>query len=267
MARLILCADDGVQKPDPRMFAVALAQAGKINAISCMAACEGWAGDSALLRELPAHVEIGLHLTLTEEAPLTAMPRFAPQGRMPAINPLGRLARQGKLPLDEIAAEIRAQFDAFRKHTGRAPDFVDGHQHAHALPGIRAIMLAETAHQAPQAWIRCCMDQLSAIAARPFKGKAIGSALHSIGLRRAAAEHGLRTNSSFAGHYGFAGDYAAMFPRFLAKPGDVHLIMCHPGAGVRDDDTIAQAREVEADALRRLPIADIARSYGLAFAA
>ena len=111
------------------------------------------------------------------------------------------------------------------------------------------------------------MDRLSAIAARPFKGKALGSALHSLGLRRDAARYGLRANTSFAGHYGFSGDYAAIFPQFLARAGDVHLVMCHPGAGMRDDDSIATARLVEADALRRLPIADIAFAHGLAFAA
>ena len=40
-----------------------------------------------LLRDLPRHVEIGLHLTLTGERPLTDMPQFAPDGVMPAGGP------------------------------------------------------------------------------------------------------------------------------------------------------------------------------------
>ena len=55
----------------------------------------------------------------------------------------------------------------------RPPAFVDGHQHAHALPGIRDLVLTETALRAPEAWIRDCADRLTAMLARPFAGKAI----------------------------------------------------------------------------------------------
>lgn len=244
-----------------------LARAGKLNAISCMAVMPGWADDSALLADLPDHVEIGLHLTLTGERPLTAMPRLAPDNVLPAINPLGRKAARGYLPLGEIAAEVTAQFDAFIAAMGRPPAFVDGHQHAHALPGIREIVLAETARRAPGAWVRDCRDRLGSMLRRPFFGKAIASAWHSRGLRGAAVAHGLATNDSFAGHYDFAGDYRTLFPQFLRRPGDTHLVMCHPGAGMRSDDTIAAARPREAEALHNWSIADMAAARGLAFPA
>jgi len=249
------------------MTIAGLAQEGKINAISCMAVMPGWAKDVAFLRDLPDHVQIGLHLTLTDERPLTAMPNFAPKDRMPAINDFARRARFGTLPLDEIAREVSWQFGAFMDGLGRPPAFVDGHQHAHALRGIRDIVLSKTARRAPAAWIRCCMDSLPAMMARPFPAKALGSALHSIGLRRDAARHGLRCNDSFAGHYDFSGDYSALFPRFLRGAGAVHLVMCHPGAGRREGDAIAAARVVEATALRRSSIADMAAARGLAFPA
>lgn len=232
-----------------------------------MAVMPGWAEDSALLADLPPHVEIGLHLTLTGERPLTAMPRLTLDGLLPEIDPLGRMAARGHLPLGEIAAEVTAQFDAFFAAMERPPAFVDGHQHAHALPGIRDIVLAEVAKRAPNAWIRDCTDRLTAMLARPFLGKAIGSAWHSRGLRRAAAAHGLRTNDSFAGHYDFASDYRTLFPRFLRRPGAVHLIMCHPGAGERPGDAIAAARPLEAEALHNWSVADMARAEGLAFPA
>ena len=102
---------------------------------------------------------------------------------------------------------------------------------------------------------------------RPFAGKAIGSAYHSRGLRKAAARHGLRCNDSFAGHYDFASDYRTLFPRFLNRAAGMHLVMCHPGCGVRPGDAIAAARTREADALRTWPIADMAAARGLAFPA
>jgi chitin disaccharide deacetylase len=267
MARLTLCADDfALTRPISETIA-ALARTGKLNATSCMTACPGWPADSALLRDVPATFQVGLHLTLTDEPPLTAMPRYAPDGHMPAIDPLGRVALLGRLPLDEIAGEIAAQFQAFEDAMGRAPDFVDGHQHSHVLRGIRALVLAETRRRAPDAWLRDPADEFRAMAARPWRLKAIGSAAHARGFARDAARAGLRTNSGFAGHYDFASDYAGVFPSFLRKPGDDHLVMCHPGAGLRPGDSIAEARLIEAAALRRMPVGRMAADHGLEFAA
>lgn len=265
MPRLILCSDDFAFSRAVSETIAELARAEKLNAISCMAVMPGWPDDSELVRGLPGQVEIGLHLTLTGERPLTAMPKLAPGGLLPGINTLRRAARRGQIPLDEIAAEVGAQFDAFISAMGRPPAFVDGHQHAHALPDIREIVLAETASRAPAAWVRDCADHVLAMLARPFFGKATGSAFHSRGLRAAAARHGLACNDSFAGHYDFSSDYRVLFPRFLRQPGATHLVMCHPGAGVRDGDDIAAARPLEAEALRNWPIADMAAAAGLAF--
>ncbi len=267
MSRLILCSDDFAYSPAISAAIVTLAQAGKINAISCMAVMPGWAEDARMLADLPAHIEIGLHLTLTDEAPRTVMRRYAPDGQMPDIDALARVASRWQVPLEEVASEISAQFDAFYAALRRPPDFVDGHQHVHALPGIRDLVLAETAARAPAAWVRDCTDSAVAMLLRPFLGKAIGSAWHSRGLRKAAAALGLRTNRGFSGHYDFRGDYAALFPRFLRRPGAMHLVMCHPGAGERAGDSIAAARIVEAKVLHRLPIADMAVAEGLAFPA
>lgn len=267
MRNLILCADDFAFSRGVSETIAELALAGRLNATSCMTLMPGWAQDAALLRDLPRAFSVGLHLTLTQERPITAMPTFAPDGAMPQIDPLTRLAGRRMLPLDEIAAEVAAQFDAFVAATGRAPAFVDGHQHSHALPGIRDIVLIETARRAPGAWVRDCVDSVGAMLSRPFAGKAIGSAYHSRGLRAAAARHGLRCNDSFAGHYDFASDYRRLLPRFLRKAGKMHLVMCHPGAGTRPGDAIAEARVREADVLRSRSIMDMAAAEGLAFPA
>jgi len=265
MPHLILCADDFGLSPEISRVIAELAAEGRINAISCMAVCAGWAEDSALLRGLPDTIQIGFHLVLTGEPPLTAMPRLAPNGRLPAINQLARSAIAKRLPLDEIRSEISAQFDRFIEQHGRAPAFVDGHQHAHVLPGIREIMLAETARRAPGAWVRNCRESFAAMMSRPFRGKALANALHSRGLKQAAALHGLRCNDRFGGHYDFASDYAALFPRFVTKPGAVHLVMSHPGAGDLAGDMIAAGRKREAAALRAMEMRDIAAEHGLEF--
>lgn len=263
--RLIVCADDFAFSNATSRIIVALAQAGKLNATGCMTALADWPKDAAMLADMPDTCEVGLHLTLTLEAPAIPMPELAPGGRLPPIGELAALARKGSVPLDAVRRAVALQFDRFEQAMCRPPAFVDGHQHAHALPGIRDVVLAETATRAPQAWIRTCTDAPLAIAARPFRGKAAASAFHSTGLRAAAAAHGLACNDGFAGHYGFSGDYAAIFPAFLRRPGTRHLVMCHPGDGGRDHDGIAAARPVEAAALRALPISDMASACGLAF--
>lgn len=265
MRRLLLCADDFALSSPISETIVELAVAGKINAISCMSASPNWSVDSQLLTRVPATVEIGLHLVLTSETPITSMPLLAPAGQLPGIDRLTWDAWRGRLPTAEIAAEIAVQFDRFREVSGKDPDFVDGHQNSHILPGIRHSVIAATKSYAPHAWMRDCSDRFGAMMARPFRGKAIASAAKSSGFAQAVAAQGLRCNIGFAGHYGFAGDYSLVFERFLHSPGPMHLIMCHPGAGTLSQDSIAHARINEAKALRMLPIRDMAESYGLAF--
>jgi predicted glycoside hydrolase/deacetylase ChbG (UPF0249 family) len=85
MPRLTLCADDfALSRPISETIAD-LASEGRINAISCMAVCEGWERDSELLCNLPESVQIGLHVTLTDEPPLTLAPGFAEDGRLPSM--------------------------------------------------------------------------------------------------------------------------------------------------------------------------------------
>lgn len=267
MPRLTLCADDFAFSPAVSAAIADLAGAARLNATSCMTVMPNWHADSAMLAGLPPSVEIGLHIVLTEETPVTAMPRLAPSGTLPTIRALQAASARPDLPLDEIAAEVEAQFARFEEAMGRAPDFVDGHQHSHALPRIREIVLGITARHAPGAWLRTNEDGLAAMLARPYRGKALASAWHSRGFRAAAARHGLACNDGFAGHYGFAGDYAAIFPHFLRRPGESHLVMCHPGAGDRPGDAIAAARLVEADALRRLPLGELTAARRLTFPA
>ena len=175
MASLILCADDFALSSGTSAEIAKLATAGKINAVSCMAAGAGWAQDSNLLQRLPNTVAIGLHLVLTAEPALVAVASRV------LVNPttidrLTLLAVTGQLPKAEIERAVETQFNAFSAAIGRPPAFVDGHQHSHLLPGIREIVMAATAMYAPKAWLRNCADHSAAMLRRRFSGKAITSA-------------------------------------------------------------------------------------------
>jgi hypothetical protein len=117
-------------------------------------------------------------------------------------------------------------------------------------------VIAATVRHAPHAWIRNPSDRLGAALRRPFAGKAIGSTFHALGFAGAVRRAGLRTNDSFAGHYDFAGDYNALLPHFFQAPGAVHLIMCHPGGGTLDGDTIEQARLAETVAIGKMSLVE-----------
>jgi len=255
---MMLCADDFALSGAISGTIARLARRGCVNAISCMAALPGWPQDARLLDGIEqvecgglGPVQVGLHLVLASEPALGKLSIADAEGRLPGPDRMLALSLMRRLPLGEIEAEIERQFEAFRAARGRAPDFVDAHQHVHLYPGIRRLVIAATGRHAPDAWVRVPSDNLPAMLARPFAGKAIGSALHSLGMRRQLRRAGLRCNAGFAGHYdysgGFRGRLAAFFRR--ARPG--HLVMCHPGSGLAAGDTIARARMEEADVIAK----------------
>lgn len=256
-SRIILCADDYAISPGTSRVIANLVRQGRINAVSCMAAMPGWPADAAMLVAAAAEqpgVEIGLHLTLSDEAPIGALSCLDSAGRLPDPDKLLRLCLTRKIDPAEFAAEIDRQFAAFRKAVGRAPDFIDAHQHVHLYPILRTLVADAVLNHAPTAWVRVPTDTLSAMLRRPFRGKAIGSAIHSIGFRRMLRRKGLRFNRSFAGHYDFGTGYADCFTRFFVKPSDFHVVMCHPGAADLAGDAIAPARQAEAAVLSRASI-------------
>lgn len=255
--RIILCADDYAISPGTSRVIADLVRGGRINAVSCMAAMPGWPADAAMLVAASAEqrgVEIGLHLTLSDETPLGPLSCLDSAGRLPDPDKLLRLCLARKIDPAEFTEEIDRQFIAFRQAVGRAPDFVDAHQHVHLYPILRSLVADAVVRHAPAAWVRVPTDTLPAMLSRPFRGKALGSALHAIGFRRLLRRKGLRFNRSFAGHYDFGTGYAGYFARFFAKPSDFHVVMCHPGAGDLAGDSIAPARQSEAIVLSHATI-------------
>lgn len=260
---LIVCADDfGLTREISETIA-SLALKRCINAISCMAALPGWSRDAPLVADisnpsetLASRVQIGLHLVLSSERPLTPMPHLDERGRLPGPDHMLLLVHLRRLDLAAVSLEVNAQFEAFATAVGRAPDFVDGHQHVHVYPGIRDLVIAATRKHAPKAWVRNPADRLRAMLQRPFFWKALGSALHAVGFGASIRRAGLRSNDSFAGYYDFGFGYETLLPKLFRAPGEHHLIMCHPGAGMSRDDPIASARQQEATAWAAMTLSE-----------
>lgn len=231
---------------------VELAAMGRISATSAMVVAPEWPRLARDLDAISGRIGIGLHLTFTGLSPLGPMPKLAPDRRFPPLETLIRSALTGRLPGDEVAAEIDCQIEAFQQATGRPPDFVDGHQHVHVLPGIRGPLLRALARRnlTGRLWLRDPFDRPGAILVR---GVAVPKALLVAGLSAGfgaqARRAGFATNNGFSGFslFDVGRDIGADFARFLAAPGPAHLVMCHPGHVARDEilDGVGEARRRE----------------------
>jgi predicted glycoside hydrolase/deacetylase ChbG (UPF0249 family) len=238
---VVLCADDYGLSPGVSEGIIRLIEAGRLTATSAMSVSPRWRTDAAALRPLADRADIGLHLTLTDQAPLGPLPRLAPDGRLPPVGTLLRLAFTGQLDAAELAPEIDRQLDAFEEHFGAPPDHVDGHQHVHLLPTVRSLLTRTLRRRygTRMPYLRDCSDSAPRILRR---GVAVPKALFisalSRSLPRTAATAGARVNASFRGIYDFApdADLAALFQAFLWPAAAGTLIMAHPA---RPDSELA----------------------------
>lgn len=244
--RITLCADDyGLHEGVDRGI-VSLAVAGLLDAVSCMTRSPRWHAVAPALLDLPAGVETGVHLNLTEIGASSAGDFCRP---LPQVL-LGSFARV--LPRRQIRATIDRHLDAFEAALGRPPDYVDGHRHVHQFPGvIDELATALSCRYPPQTlpWLRATDPPagLSSTKARVIV------ATRSWRWRSILERHRLRCNPAFIGVYDLTPDrprYLAAIERGLEAAVDGTLMMCHPALGESPPgDTIAAARAMEHEIL------------------
>lgn len=148
-ARLIVHGDDFGISEAVNEGIVDAHRRGILTSTSLMASGRAFEHAVALAKDCPT-LDVGVHLTLTEERALTSGPSTTAlvdaEQRMPrdVFRFAARLAL-GRIPLDavrdELDAQIRRVLDA-----GIAVSHLDGHQHVHALPGV-ARVVAELARR------------------------------------------------------------------------------------------------------------------------
>ena len=122
--------------------------------------------------------------------------------------PFPKLLRAGllrRLDPEIIQAELMVQLAAFSEMFGRAPDFVDGHQHAQLFPQVRDAFLTAVKEAAPDAWVRQG-GRNRPLARRLGAPKALVLDVLSAQFRRRAARAGIAFNPGFAGAYDFSDD-------------------------------------------------------------
>jgi predicted glycoside hydrolase/deacetylase ChbG (UPF0249 family) len=236
-----------------------LAEQERLSATSAIVTLDRWSDDARRLPGVRNRIAIGLHINLTLGAPLGPMPSIAPDGRLPDLRTLLTLALSRRIPGDEIAAEVTRQLTHFETELGFAPDHIDGHQHVHALPGVRDGVLAALVTRFPdrRPLVRNPADSPARVFARNSAvGKSLLIALLSYGFGSAAHALGFTINTSFAGVSSFdrRKPYSQELTAALSAATGRHLVMCHPGrvdVALSKIDPILGRREDEYDAITR----------------
>ena len=233
--RIWLCADDyGLAEGVNRAIRDLISR-GRLNATSVMVV--GPAIGRNEVAELQAaaaaspRCAIGLHATLTAPfRPLSMHFRPVDGGLFLPFQTMLRSGLLRRLDPDMIEDELLVQLVAFKDLFGRAPDFVDGHQHAQLFPQVRDAFLAAVKEAAPGAWVRQG-GRLQPLAKRLGAPKALVLDVLSAQFRKRAAAAGISFNPAFAGAYDFttSPDFGVLMRQFLEGLPEGGLVMCHPG--------------------------------------
>lgn len=233
--RIWLCADDYGISPGVNRGIRQLMERGRLNATSVMVVGPAIGrGEVAALKAAAAassRCAIGLHATLTAPfRPLTMHFRPLDGGMFLPFRKLLRAGLLRRLDPEMIRAELAMQLIAFRDLFGRAPDFVDGHQHVQLYPQVRDGFLAAVQEKAPDAWVRQARRN-QPLGQRLRSPKVLFLDLLSTQFRRRASQAGLAFNPAFSGVYDYSRrpDYGALMQQFLDRLPQDGVVMCHPG--------------------------------------
>lgn len=238
--RIVLCADDFAQSAAVSAGIEQLVAQGRLSAVSCLSESEFWAQRDHALFQYRDRIDIGLHFNLTHPFAHSAI----------AAQPLNRvmgLALSGRIDRAQIARALHAQLDRFEAVANQMPDFVDGHQHVHVLPGIRAIVIKELTQRYGRKtpYLRAVNPRLATSSGwtKVLILKLLGSGFGDLAQRK-----GLRTNGGFGGIYSLQphDNFAVLMDEWLASARHGDLFMCHPGTIANDNsDPIAATRPRE----------------------
>lgn len=235
LRRIWLCADDYGLSCGVNRAIRDLIERGRLNATSVMMVGPSIGRDEVAALQTSAATSprcaIGLHATLTAPfRPLTMHFRPVDGGMFPAFPKLLRAGLLRRLDPEMIHAELLVQLATFKEMFGRAPDFVDGHQHAQLFPQVREAFLRAVKEAAPGAWVRQS-GRNQPLTKRLGAPKALVLDVLSAQFRKRAAAARIPFNPAFAGAYDFSGqpDFAGLMRQFLDGLPEGGLVMCHPG--------------------------------------
>jgi predicted glycoside hydrolase/deacetylase ChbG (UPF0249 family) len=306
---LAVCVDDFGLHEGVNQAVFDLLALRRISAVSCLVDGPAWASGAAGLRAAVSApqarqgdpmdaadtghdeplADVGLHLNFTEALDADSAVHASAQQvpRLP-VRPIGALIKACYLrQLDEpaLVREIERQWDLFEAVWGRAPDFIDGHQHAHQLPQIRDALLQVLRRRCPatdislRPWVRQCRSPgwrglLAGVSLGDTLKAGVIGALGAASLGAQVAALGLPRSQRLLGVYPFdanAQGYVARWRawlQLLRPQGD--LLMCHPAAPQAQapawPDVIGPSRHMEHAVLCSEAFGQLLRDAGVRIA-
>ena len=251
MKRLIICADDFGRDVAVNQAVEQAHRDGILTVTSLMVGAPAAADAVARAKRLPS-LGVGLHLVLADGTPvLQAAEVPALVGADGAFDP--NMVRAGfrfyfsPAVRRQLAAEIRAQFEAFRA-TGLALDHVNGHKHVHLHPTV-ARLVVEIGREYGMRVVRLPAEPVAPLR-DAFPGERPAEPAWSpivTSLRRRLDRAGLMHNDHV---FGIAWSGQMVEDRMLGLlphlPSGVSEIYCHPSVGASSLAGYRHAEELAA---------------------
>jgi len=261
--RIVVCGDDFGMNDSIDSGVMRLAALGRLSAVSCLSQGPTFAKHGKGLQAFD--LDLGVHLNLTQDL---GDPAQAPVISLPAL--ITR-AYAGRLDAAWVDQHLTRQFDAFENVMGRAPDYVDGHQHVHQLPGVlpRLLRLLAQRYGSNASWLRhTAPGMLDGVPLREAVKARLVGAMGASAVARIAGRDGWRMNRRLLGVYdpqGGARHYSRLLQLWLHNARDGDLVVCLPAVSGGCDIQAAQ-RVAEFEVLARPELADWMRLNGVCVA-
>jgi hopanoid biosynthesis associated protein HpnK len=230
--RLIVHADDFGLSEAVNRAVIAAHAGGIVTSTSIMAGGGAFEHAVALARSHPS-LDVGVHLTLTEQRPVAAnVPSLVDSdGKLaPHATQLARRRALGKISMADVRKELEAQIRRVLDR-GITPTHLDGHQHVHVLPGVAQVVL-ELARAYGIRAVRYPAERVRGYMLRsPARAKRVAEQLAVAGLSALSPLRALRRCDDFVGFY-FGGRLNERNLRTVVEhlpPRGTIELMCHPG--------------------------------------
>ena len=278
--KIILCADDYALSPGVSRAIRHLVLQKRVSATSIMVTSHGWEKDAEALKQLTADIDIGLHITLTDQTSLSNMPTMAPKKQLPTVGSLLKNSIFGQINKSEIRGEIEQQIAAFQSVMGRFPDYLDGHHHVHQFPQIRDVFVncCQSFKSTETFYVRATTESVSTILKRNISiFKTIMISIFGQAFKSSAVQAELSTNTGFSGMYNYAKSnqerlaldmvvFRDAMNHFLIGARENMIIMCHPGFVDKQlirFDSLTWQREAEYKLLASKEHANLLAQHGV----
>lgn len=239
-------------------------EAGVVTSASLLATGAAFDHAVAIARAAPS-LGVGVHLDFVDGRPLTGARTLVDDtGRFHTLPQLARRALLGRVDPTAVRDEALAQIGRVRQ-AGLRITHVDGHRHAHLLPGVWSAVV-EAAAQCGIGIVRIPVERLSL-------SSGVRAALKALALRAAArvttTSRGTRHDvDNFIGlslqgrhHFG-----TLLVQAIDALPPGVTELMVHPGRAASSLgalDSYRDQREVELRALLSAPVRERLRRHDI----